>query len=114
LVRRQQGSHPPRLRGYRSGSPERAGQDRRAYTAFWNYSLGNQSLALKQIGRPEPISTFPGWKALGRHVKKGEKAIELIMPLCIKAKNEVTKPKEDDNEGTTGVVKLFAPSGGRR
>jgi hypothetical protein len=29
-----------------------------------------------QLGRIEPINTFPGWKALGRYVKKGEKAMK--------------------------------------
>jgi hypothetical protein len=48
------------------------------YSAFWHYSLGNSWLAQMQLGRIEPINTFPGWKALGRYVKKGEKAIEFI------------------------------------
>jgi hypothetical protein len=57
-----------------------------AYSAFWNYSLGNQWLAMIQLGRCEPINTFPGWKALGRYVKKNEKAIELLMPVTVKDK----------------------------
>jgi len=59
-----------------------------AYSAFWNYSLGNQSLAMTQLGRAEPINTFRGWKSLGRHIKKGEKAIELLMPVIVKDKKE--------------------------
>jgi antirestriction protein ArdC len=59
-----------------------------AYTAFHNYSLGNQLLAWSQcIERgitPGPLATFPRWKALGRFVRKGEKAITLCMPLTIK------------------------------
>lgn len=58
-----------------------------AYTAFWNYSLGNQWLARMQLGRCEPINTFPKWKELGRFVKRGEKAIELLMPVTIKDKD---------------------------
>src|SRR2546426_12093203 len=60
----------------------------RAYSLFWNYSLGNQVLALiqaNQRGIPlGPIASFNRWKELGRHVKRGEKAIELCMPVTCK------------------------------
>src|SRR5213596_2244182 len=60
----------------------------RAYSLFWNYSLGNQILALIQAnkrGIPQgPIASFNRWKELGRHVKRGEKAIELCMPVTCK------------------------------
>jgi hypothetical protein len=61
-----------------------------AYERFWNYSVGNQLLALFEcISRkiePGPIHTFQGWKELGRSVKKGEKAITLCMPVTVKKK----------------------------
>ncbi len=62
-----------------------------AYSRFHNYSLGNQLLALFQcIERgiqPGPLATFPKWKELGRHVKKGTKALTLCMPLtCTRTK----------------------------
>jgi antirestriction protein ArdC len=60
----------------------------RAYSLFWNYSLGNQILALIQANRRGiplgPIASFNRWKELGRHVKRGEKAIELCMPITMK------------------------------
>jgi len=63
-----------------------------AYSAFHNYSLGNQMHAYVQcivrnipIG---PIATFPGWKEKGRCVRKGEKAISLCMPVTVKGKRE--------------------------
>src|SRR5262249_20966928 len=60
----------------------------RAYSLFWNYSLGNQILALMQANRRGialgPIASFNRWKELGRHVKRGEKAIELCMPVTCK------------------------------
>jgi hypothetical protein len=65
-----------------------------AYSSFHEFSMGNQWLAMMQLPQPEPIHTFPGWKALDRHVKKGAKAIELIMPVFKKAKAEVAG--EDD------------------
>jgi antirestriction protein ArdC len=61
-----------------------------AYERFWNYSVGNQLLALFEcVSRkiePGPIHTFQGWKELGRSVKKGEKAITLCMPVTVKKK----------------------------
>ncbi len=63
-----------------------------AYRQFHTYSIGNQVLAWGQCLarglRPGPLSTFMGWKEKGRHVKKGEKAITLCMPVTIKRANE--------------------------
>src|SRR5438034_8351184 len=60
----------------------------RAYSLFWNYSLGNQILALIQADKRGiqlgPIASFNRWKELGRYVKKGQKAIELCMPVTVK------------------------------
>jgi antirestriction protein ArdC len=68
-----------------------------AFNRFHNYSLGNQLLALQQCQLrkidPGPIATFPRWKELGRHVRKGEKALTLCMPVSIKT------PKKPQVEG---------------
>jgi hypothetical protein len=57
----------------------------KAFSRFHQYSFGNQLLALLQCeGRgiePGPIATYPRWKDLGRHVRKGEKALTLCMPI---------------------------------
>jgi antirestriction protein ArdC len=70
----------------------------KAYSAFWNYSVGNQILALIQCQlrgiQPGPINTFPKWQTLGRVVKRGEKALTLCMPLTRKRRID----KEDENE----------------
>jgi hypothetical protein len=62
-----------------------------AYSAFHNYSIGNQVLALTQCQRrgikPGPLSTFPGWKEKNRYVRKGERALVLCMPVTVKAKD---------------------------
>jgi hypothetical protein len=59
-----------------------------AYSRFWNYSVGNQLLALWQCMfrklEPGPIKTFLRWRELDRTVKKGEKAITLCMPVTVK------------------------------
>lgn len=61
-----------------------------AYSAFHNYSTGNQLLAMFQactrgleVG---PIATYTRWQELGRQVRKGERAIELCMPVTCKRK----------------------------
>lgn len=71
-----------------------------AYNNFHNYSLGNQIAAMFQCAArgiaPGPISTYANWIRLGRHVRKGEKAIELCQPLTCKRKS----PKQDDEDDT--------------
>lgn len=61
-----------------------------AYSAFHNYSIGNQVLAMVQCQMrgitPGPISTFPGWKDKNRFVRKGERALTLCMPITFKDK----------------------------
>ena len=72
-----------------------------AYQQFHTYSLGNQLLAMVQCHQrelePGPMATYPRWKELGRHVRKGEKAITLCMPITIKRKAETTN--DDTEEG---------------
>jgi antirestriction protein ArdC len=76
----------------------------KAYTAFWNYSLGNQLLALVQCQmrglQPGPINTFPKWKELGRHVKRGERALTLCMPITRKRQDE----ESDEDKAFTAFV----------
>lgn len=62
------------------------------YRMFHDYSFNNQILAMAQVGA-QPINTFMGWKALGRSVKKGEKAIALCMPVTITDKEDKDKKK---------------------
>jgi antirestriction protein ArdC len=76
------------------------------YHLFHRYSLGNQALAMAQmldrnipIG---PISSFNGWKKLGRKVKKGEKAIGLWMPVIKKETRE-----DDEGDEDKEVTKMF-------
>ncbi len=46
------------------------------------------------------LATYPKWKQLGRHVKKGEKALTLCLPLTCKRTRTVTKEDgaEQDEE----------------
>lgn len=81
----------------------------KAYSAFHPYSLGNQLLALTQCQlrgiEVGPINTFPKWKDLGRHVKRGEKALTLCMPVTIKRKEANEAGEEQDASFTTFVYK---------
>jgi antirestriction protein ArdC len=81
----------------------------RAYSAFHNYSLGNQLLALFECQArgidPGPIKTFPAWKDLGRHVKRGERAITLCMPVTVKRRETDDSGEERDATFTTFVYK---------
>jgi antirestriction protein ArdC len=69
-----------------------------AYTAFWNYSLGNMIWAhLQCLARGievGPIHTFRGWLKLGRHVRRGEKALTLVMPVTVKRKRHEPVPAD--------------------
>jgi hypothetical protein len=69
---------------------EKPGSIHAAYTAFHNFSLGNQILALMQCEargmRPGPLATFPAWKDRGRFVRKGEKALTLCMPITCESR----------------------------
>jgi len=75
-----------------------------AYRAFWNYSTGNQLLAMFEclIRKIEigPIHTFAGWIRLNRHVRKGEKAITLCMPVTMKRSSKVENGLSKENSST--------------
>lgn len=76
----------------------------KAYSAFHNYSIGNQLLAFVQCQmrglQPGPINTFPKWQALGRPVKRGERALTLCMPITCKRRGEESETDESNGEGT--------------
>jgi hypothetical protein len=84
-----------------------------AYSAFWNYSLGNQLLALVQCQikglQPGPINTFPRWQTLGRYVKRGERALMLCMPITRKRRAEGASDNDDANEETTYTAFVYKP-----
>ena len=81
-----------------------------AYRIFHNYSLGNQFLAAFELmlrGLPlSPIASFNRWKELGRCVKKGEKAIALVMPVPIKKKAKDIQTGEESDAGSFNIFIL--------
>ena len=65
----------------------------KAYSLFHRYSMLNQTLAYSQlVGRDDveigPIASYKHWQELGRQVKKGSKAISLIMPVIVDKKDD--------------------------
>ena len=65
---------------------------------------------------PGPINTFPGWKALGRYVRRGETAITLCQPVSAKRRGTKTidtdhGPEEVDDEHTFTPLHLSPESG---
>lgn len=84
-----------------------------AYSAFHHYSLGNQILALVQCQlrglEPGPINTFPGWQALGRAVKRGERALTLCMPVTRKVRNEESQDSESEDQVRTFTSFVYNP-----
>ena len=70
-----------------------------AYSTFHNYSIGNQLLAWSQLHSRgldlSPIATYKTWQSLGRQVKKGEKALALVMPVTISKKDEAGEKTGD-------------------
>ena len=57
------------------------------FSMFHNYSTLNCFIALSQVDNPEPMNCFTGWQKMGRRIKKGEKAISLLMPVKRKTKS---------------------------
>jgi antirestriction protein ArdC len=75
------------------------GKIHEAFHAFHSYSIGNQILAFIQCQQRGiqlgPLASFNRWKERGRHVRKGEKAIELVMPVTIK---RTIEHEQDESE----------------
>lgn len=80
-----------------------------AYTAFHNYSIGNQVAAMSQCMdrgiTPGPVNTYKGWLGVGRQVQRGSKALWLCMPMTFKDKTKLDK----DGKPKTGVFFQWKP-----
>lgn len=86
----------------------------KAYSTFHEFSIGNQMLAWGQLsdrGIPlGPIATYNRWQELGRQVKKGEKAIELVMPVTVNKKDEAGEKTGESFTWFTMKPRWFALS----
>jgi hypothetical protein len=78
-----------------------------AFSLFHEFSWNNRILAESQLIIPEPINTYKGWLALERQVKKGSKAIKLLMPVKVKSKNSGKDEEEDKTTFTRFIEKPY-------
>lgn len=62
---------------------------------FTSYSLNNTLLIAMQKADATTVAGYTTWKSLGRQVKKGEKAIQILAPIIYKKKRE--DEGEEDN-----------------
>jgi hypothetical protein len=92
---------------------KKPGMIMQAYSAFHEYSIGNQILAIVQCQlrglEPGPINTFPRWQELGRTVKRGERALTLCMPITRKVRDEETQEREGENGERTFTSLVYKP-----
>jgi hypothetical protein len=58
---------------------------------FWNYSWNNWYLIMMQKRNASLIKGYNGWLDMGRHVRKGEKAITILAPMLAKDKTSGDK-----------------------
>jgi hypothetical protein len=97
----------PTFAGLLRTAVEEPGRLSSAYQQFHSYSLGNQLLAMFQCAerglKPGPLATFPKWKELGRHVKRGEKALTLCMPITVRRRAEVEADSADSANSSTAA-----------
>ncbi len=71
---------------------------------FHHYSFGNTLLILLQTGgEATRVAGFHAWRKLGRHVRKGEKAIWILAPMTRKVRDD----EHHDQDPTEGVRVLM-------
>ena len=71
---------------------------------FHNYSVNNSMLIFMQRPNATYISSFSGWKSIGRKVKKGEKGIRIIAPVMIKIRQKSDEEKQESTEEQEKLV----------
>lgn len=93
----------------------RPGQILEAYSLFHGYSLGNQLAAMFQCRvrglAPGPIATLQRWNELRRHVRAGEKAIVLCMPVSVRVKEDerVRRPVPEGGAPRMKTIFIWKP-----
>lgn len=60
----------------------------KAVSCFHSYSFNNTILISVQMPTATKVAGFSTWKKLGRHIKKGEKAIKIFSPAPFVVKEE--------------------------
>src|SRR5487761_1421502 len=68
------------------------------YDRFHDYSLTNMLLFRIQ-GIHEPVASYARWQSLGRHVLRGARAKDVIVPVLVKGEPEPPGSEEEPLEG---------------
>lgn len=70
----------------------------RAMALFRQYSYKNTLLIVEQYPHATLVGSFGTWKKLGRHVRKGEKAIRILAPITFGGKQNDETVEQDNHE----------------
>src|ERR687885_713321 len=73
----------------------------RTAATFHQYSTNNVLLILSQRPEATRVAGYRAWQALGRQVKKGEKAISIFAPRPYRVTTEDEQGEEQTREGLT-------------
>lgn len=73
---------------------------------FYSYSVNNTILINMQKPGASLVAGFRKWEEMGRHIRKGEKAIKILAP-CIYKKEKETDTNDGDNDNTKESEKVL-------
>lgn len=85
-----------------AGQSDALKQYLRVMTRFHHYSFSNQLLILMQRPEATQVAGYQRWKALGRQVRLGEKAIHILAPIARKPKPEEVSEDMQEARQTFG------------
>lgn len=67
-----------------------------AMARFHRYSFGNIMSIARQCPTATRVAGYQTWKELGRHVKKGEKGIQIFAPMVVKRRGKDSDDQESE------------------
>jgi len=86
------------LDALRQGRSEAMADYLRVMGRFHRYSFNNVLLIAQQRPTASNVCGFKTWLSLGRHVRKGEKGIQILAPIVGKKKADDAQPENERNE----------------
>jgi len=88
------------LDALRQGRSEAMADYLRVMGRFHRYSFNNVLLIAQQRPTASNVCGFKTWLSLGRHVRKGEKGIQILAPIVGKKKTDDDLPEDGRKEQT--------------
>ncbi len=74
---------------------------------FHDYSLNNTMLIAMQMPEATRVASYRSWQRdFGRHVRRGERGIEILVPMVVKRKDADSEGVPQDDEEATERRKL--------